>query len=54
MRHPREHAPAILGATDLLVWGDHTHALAGPGGLLECLLDMDTNAAAGFFRLRWP
>ena len=41
-------------STNLVDWVDHTNLLADPGGLIECLEDMDPNAPACFYRLQWP
>ena len=41
-------------STNLVDWLNRTSLLADPGGLIECLLDMETNAPACFYRLRWP
>ena len=41
-------------STNLVDWVDRTNLLAKPGGLIECLEDMDPNAPAWFYRLRWP
>jgi len=43
-----------LASTNLLDWVDHTNLLADADGLIECLEDMDPNAPACFYRLRWP
>ena len=40
--------------TNLVDWGDRTNLVSDPTGLIECLEDMDPNAPAGFYRLRWP
>jgi hypothetical protein len=44
----------VQTSTNLVDWVNRTNLLADPGGLIECLLDMDTNAPACFYRLRWP
>jgi hypothetical protein len=41
-------------STNLLNWVNRTNVVADPGGLIECLLDMDPNAPACFYRLQWP
>ena len=41
-------------STNLVDWVNHTNVTADPDGLLECLLDMETNAPACFYRLRGP
>ena len=41
-------------STNLVNWVNRTNVLANPGGLIECLLDMDPNAPACFYRLKWP
>ena len=41
-------------STNLVNWVDHTNVVADPGGVIECLTDMETNAPARFYRLRWP
>jgi len=40
--------------TNLVDGVNYTNVLASPAGLIECLLDMETNAPAWFYRLRWP
>ena len=40
--------------TNLVNWGDRTNLLADPGGVIECLVDMDPDAPASCYRLRWP
>ena len=41
-------------STNMVGWVDRTTLLADPSGLIECLLDMETNAPACFYRLKWP
>jgi len=41
-------------STNLVDWVDRINVVAGAGGLLECLMAMDPNAPACFYRLRWP
>jgi hypothetical protein len=41
-------------STNLVDWVDQTNVEAGPGGLIKCLVDMDPDAPACFYRLRWP
>ncbi len=41
-------------STNLVDWENHTNVVADPGGLIECVEHMDTNAPACFYRLRWP
>jgi len=41
-------------SSNLVNWVDHTNLVAGPGGLIECLMGMETNAPACFYRLKWP
>jgi hypothetical protein len=35
-------------------WVNHTNLVADPGGLIECLMNMETNVPTCFYRLRWP
>jgi hypothetical protein len=35
-------------------WVNHNNVVADPGGLIEYLEIMETNAPACFYRLRWP
>jgi len=39
---------------NLVDWLDRTDLVACPGGMIECLVDTETNAPACFYRLRWP
>jgi hypothetical protein len=39
-------------STNLVGWVNHTNLVAEPGGLIECLVDMDPDAPACFYRLR--
>jgi hypothetical protein len=41
-------------STNLVNWLDRTNLVAGPGGLIEYLEDMEPTAPAFFYRLRWP
>jgi hypothetical protein len=41
-------------STNLIDWVDDTSVVAGPGGLIEYLEDMEPTAPACFYRLRWP
>lgn len=44
----------LQSSTNLVSWVDRTNLLADPGGVIECLMDMETNAPACFYRLKWP
>jgi len=44
----------LQSSTNLVNWVDRTNLLADPDGLIECLMDMEANAPACFYRLRWP
>ena len=44
----------LENSTNLVHGLDGTNVAADPGGVIECLLDMETNAPACFYRLRWP
>jgi hypothetical protein len=44
----------VQSSTDLVNWVNHTNVVATPDGLIDCRVDTDTNAPAGFYRLRWP
>jgi len=44
----------LQSSTNLVDWLDRTNLVAGPGGMIECLVDTETNAPACFYRLRWP
>jgi hypothetical protein len=41
-------------STNLVDWVSHTNVVAGTNGLIECVMDMETNAPACFYRLQWP
>lgn len=41
-------------STNMVNWVNHTNLPAGPGGLIECVENMEPNAPANFYRLRWP
>ncbi len=45
-------AYTLQTSTNLVNWVNHTNVVAGPGGLIDCLMDMGTNAPACFYRLR--
>jgi hypothetical protein len=34
-------------------WLDHTNLMAEPGGLIDCVEDMDAGAPACFYRFKW-
>jgi hypothetical protein len=40
-------------STNLLDWVGHTNVVATPGGLIDYLQEMDPDAPACFYRLRW-
>ena len=44
----------VQTSTNLVTWLNHTNVVAGPGGLIECLECMETDAPTCFYRLRWP
>jgi hypothetical protein len=41
-------------STNLMNWVDDTNIIAGPGGVIEGLMDISPNSPARFYRLRWP
>jgi hypothetical protein len=41
-------------STNLVDWLDHTNIVTDPLGLMDWREDMDTNAPARFYRLKWP
>ena len=41
-------------STNLVEGVSHTNMVADPGSLIECLMSMDPNAPACFYRLKWP
>ena len=45
------HAPDLH---HLVNWVNHTNLVANPTGLIDCLIGMETNAPACFYRLQWP
>ncbi|MGC3960295.1 MAG: DUF5011 domain-containing protein [Verrucomicrobiota bacterium] len=57
----RLHASGTAGltytlqtSTNLVNWVSHTNLVAGPGGTIDCWIEISTNAPACFHRLRWP
>ena len=44
----------VQTSTSLVNWVDRTNLLADPDGVIQCLMDIETNAPACFYRLRWP
>jgi hypothetical protein len=46
--------PKLQASTSLVDGVSYTSLVAGPSGLIECLEDMQTNAPARFYRLKWP
>jgi hypothetical protein len=41
-------------STNLVNWISHTNVVAGPGGVIEWVGEMDPNVPVWFYRLRWP
>ena len=41
-------------STNLVNWVNRTNVVAGSGGLVDCMMDLNTNGPTSFYRLRWP